>query len=186
MGEYNFLLFFLSGGAKLLSREQCVGWLTHDIVAALWSCSRQKYLELWPAAWNEAWRSVLMLMKGSKIPRTELNTVPLYQHYSLFMPNKLQYTWRGDYCECVRPAQLPLLTEVRDPSLLEQYPRYVPHRDRARYNIILNLILSYKDMKTLYNILSPLLYGFWPPSRDEIKHYVSETATTPVLRLKIH
>ena len=75
MGEYNFLLFFLSGGAKLLSREQCVGWLTHDIVAALWSCSRQKYLELWPAAWNEAWRSVLMLMKGHKNPRIELNTV---------------------------------------------------------------------------------------------------------------
>jgi len=31
----------------------------------------------------------LMLMKGSKIPRIELNTVHVYQHYSLFMPNKL-------------------------------------------------------------------------------------------------
>jgi len=57
-----------------------------------------------------SWRSVLILMKGPKIPRTELSTVHLYQHYSLFMHNKLQYTWRGDYCECVRPAQLPVLT----------------------------------------------------------------------------
>ena len=68
-------------------------------------------------------------MKVSKIPIVELNTVHFYQHYSLFMHNKLQYNWRGDYCECVRPAQLPVLTEVRTPSLLEQYPRYVPHRD---------------------------------------------------------
>ena len=58
-----------------------------------------------------------VLMKESKIPRVELNTVHLYQHYSLFMHNKLQYTGRGDYCECVRPAQLPVLTEVRAPSL---------------------------------------------------------------------
>jgi hypothetical protein len=26
------------------------------------------------------------------------------------MHNKLQYTWRGDYCERVHPAQLPVLT----------------------------------------------------------------------------
>jgi hypothetical protein len=50
------------------------------------------------------------------------------------MPNKLQYTWSEDYWECVRPAQLPALTEVRAPSLLEQHPWYVPHRDRAGYN----------------------------------------------------
>jgi hypothetical protein len=37
---------------------------------------------------------------------------------------------------CVRPAHLPVLTEVEAPSLLEQYPRYVPHRDRAGYNSI--------------------------------------------------
>jgi len=29
-------------------------------------------------------------MKGSSIPRIELNAVQLYQHYSLFMPNKLR------------------------------------------------------------------------------------------------
>jgi hypothetical protein len=76
-----------------------------------------------------------MLMKGSKIPRIELNTDHLYQHYSLFMYNKLHYTSRGDYCVCVRPAQLPVLTGVRGaPSLLEQYPRYFPHRNRAGYN----------------------------------------------------
>ena len=83
--------------------------LTHVIVAALCSCSLQKDLQRWPADLYEAGRSVLVLMKQSKIPRTEPNTVHLYQHYSLFMTNKLQYTWRGDYCECVRPAQLPRL-----------------------------------------------------------------------------
>jgi hypothetical protein len=64
----------------------------------------------WPAALNEARRSVSMLMKRPNIPRIGLNTVHLYQHYSLFMHNKLQYTWRGDYCERVQPAQIPVLT----------------------------------------------------------------------------
>jgi len=49
-------------------------------------------------------------MKECKIPRIELSTVYLYQHYSLFIHNKLQYTWRGDYLECVQPAQFPVLT----------------------------------------------------------------------------
>jgi hypothetical protein len=78
-----------------------------------------------------------MLMNGSKIPRIEFNTVHLYQHYSLFIPNKLQYIGRGDYCECVLPAQLPVLIEVQAPSPVEQHPRYVPHRDRAGYNRIM-------------------------------------------------
>jgi len=90
------------------------------------SCSLQKNLERWPAAFSEAELSVLMLMKRSKIPRIELNTVHLYQHYSLFIPNKPQYTWCGDYCECMRPGQIPVVTEVRVSSLLEQHPRYVP------------------------------------------------------------
>jgi hypothetical protein len=49
-------------------------------------------------------------MKRPTITRVELHTIQLYQHYSLFMHNKLQYTWRGDYCECVRPAQHHVLT----------------------------------------------------------------------------
>jgi hypothetical protein len=85
---------------------------------------------------------VSMLIKEPKIPRIELNTVNLYQHYSLFMHNELRYTSRGDYCKCVRPAQVPVLTEVRAPSLLEQHPRYVPHRDRAGYN---SIVLSVKS-----------------------------------------
>jgi hypothetical protein len=32
----------------------------------------------------------------------------------------------------------PAEREVRAPSLLEQHPRYVPHRDRAGYNIASN------------------------------------------------
>ena len=73
-------------------------------------------------------------MKGSKILSVELSTVRLHQYYSLFMPNKLQYTWRGHYCECVRPVQLLVLSDVWAPSILEQHPRYVPHWDRAGYN----------------------------------------------------
>ena len=55
------------------------------------------------------------LMKGSKIPRVELNTVHLEHHYSLFVHNKRQYTWREDCCQCVRPAQLPVLTWISNP-----------------------------------------------------------------------
>jgi len=77
---YSFL--FICGRAKCLSREQCVAALCS-------SWSLQTYLERWPRAWNEAGRSVLMSMKGPKIPRTELNTVHLHQYYSLLMHNKL-------------------------------------------------------------------------------------------------
>jgi len=65
------------------------------IVALCSSVTLQKYLEWWPAALYEAGRSVLMSMKGPKIPRIELNTVHLYQYYSLFMHNKLQYIWKN-------------------------------------------------------------------------------------------
>ena len=52
------------------------------------------------------------------------------------MHNKLQYTWRGDYCQCVRPAQLSVLTAVGAPSFLKQHPWCVPHRDRVGYNLV--------------------------------------------------
>jgi len=91
-----------------IARTMC-GLTYMTVTASCSSCSLPKYLEQWPAALNEARLSMIILMKGSKIPRIELNTVHLYQHYSLFMHNKLQYIWRGDYCECVRPAQLPVL-----------------------------------------------------------------------------
>jgi len=117
----------------------------------VFSYSLPRYRERWPAALYEAGPSVLMLMTESKIPRIELNTVHLYQHYSLFMSNKLQYSWRGDCCEWVRPAHFPFLTEVRAPSLLEQYPRYVPHRDRAGYNS--TTLVNYKwKSYSLYNV----------------------------------
>ena len=117
----------------LIAQAMCR--LMHVTVAALCSsCSLQQYLEWWPASLNEAGPSVLMLMKGSKILRVELNTVHLYQHYWLFMHDKLQYNWRGDYCQCVWPAQLPIQTEVWASSLLEQRPWYIPHGDHAGYN----------------------------------------------------
>ena len=73
-------------------------------------------------------------MKGPMIPKIELNTVHLYQHYSLFMHNKLQYTWRGDYCECVRPAQLPVLAWSSNSVLPGTTSTIRSHRDRAGYN----------------------------------------------------
>jgi hypothetical protein len=51
------------------------------------------------------------------------------------LPNLLQVCEAcPTYCKCVRPAQLLVLTEVRAPSLWEQHPWYVPHRDRPGYN----------------------------------------------------
>jgi hypothetical protein len=69
-------------------------------------------------------------------PRSqELNSIQfICISISLLMLNKLLYTWCADYCKCVRPAQLPDLTEVRAPSLWEQHPWYVPHQDRPGYN----------------------------------------------------
>jgi len=72
-----------------IARAMC--GLTYVTLAALCSCSLHKYLERWPAALTKVGQS--LLMKGHKIPSIELNTVPLYQHFPLFMHNKLQYTW---------------------------------------------------------------------------------------------
>jgi len=112
----------------LIARDICgIEYKSRRLVLQLQSAKASRTV-------TSSWTISVNVMKGSKIPRIELNTVHLYQHYSLYMPNKLLYTWRGDYCECVRPAQLPILIEVRAPSLLEQYPQYVPHQDRAGYN----------------------------------------------------
>ena len=100
--SFSFFLFICCR-AKCLSREQCVAALCS-------SCSLQKYLGSVTAALNAGGRSVSVVMKSPKIRRIELNTVHLYQQYSLLMHSKPHYTWRGDYCECVQPAQLPVLT----------------------------------------------------------------------------
>jgi hypothetical protein len=121
------LYFFLlvCGGAECLSPEQCVTA----------SCSLPKYFERWPTTLYEARRSVLMLMKGSKIPRFELSAVHLYQHYSLFVPNKLHKTIRGDYCECaacptarlnwssrsVPPGTLSTIRSPPGPHMIQQF-----------------------------------------------------------------
>jgi hypothetical protein len=67
------------------SRQTFITWamcgLTYVEVAALCtSRSLQKYLERWHAALYGAGRSVLMLMRESKIRRIELRTVHLYHH----------------------------------------------------------------------------------------------------------
>jgi hypothetical protein len=64
--------------------------------------SLPKSLERWPAAVT----SRLMLMKGSKIPRVEPITVRCISFILCLCLIKLQYTWRGDYCKCVRHSQL--------------------------------------------------------------------------------
>ena len=76
---------------------------------------------------------------------------------SLLVPNKLLYTWCEYYYKCIRPVQLPVLTEVRAPSLLEQHPWYVPHRDRPGYNRTVFLMMNpwgskhLEEAKTLIN-----------------------------------
>ena len=72
----SYIVLFICGRAKCLSLEQRVGSSARvDTLCS--SCSLKKYLERWPTALNEAGPSVLMLKKGSMIPRIELNTVHL-------------------------------------------------------------------------------------------------------------
>jgi hypothetical protein len=59
----------------------------------------------------------------------ELNLIPLI--YINIIHCLCPYTLRGYYCECV-PA----------PSLLKQYPRYVPHRDCPGHNTVTTVQLS--------------------------------------------
>jgi len=121
---------FICGRAKCLSREQCVAALCS-------SCSLQKYLERWSAALNEAGGSVLMLMKGPKIQRIELNTVYFYQDYSLFMHDKLQYTWRGDIASVCSLANSPSYPKVRAP-VPSGTSTIRSHRDSTGYNTCLH------------------------------------------------
>jgi hypothetical protein len=76
---------------------------------------------------------------------------------SLLMLNKLLYTWCADYCKCVRPAELPVLTEVRAPSLWEQHPWYIPHLDRPEYNSVhsQNFNIYYIEWGFLYVYFYP-------------------------------
>jgi hypothetical protein len=71
MVSYFFL--FICGRAKCLSCEQRVG-SSASVEALCSSCGLQKYLERRPAALYEDGPSALMLMKGSTIPRNELNS----------------------------------------------------------------------------------------------------------------
>jgi len=108
MGGIKFPSIFVYDWSHSMFIMWAMCGLTYVTVVALCSCSTQKYIERWPAALNEVGWS--LLMKGHKILSIELNTVHFYQHYPFFMHNKLQYTSRGNYCECVRPGQLPILT----------------------------------------------------------------------------
>jgi len=78
----SYFYLFICCRAKCLSSEQWVG-SSARVYAMCSSCSLQKYLERWPAAFYEAGRSVSVLMMGFKIPRIKLNTVHLYQYFSM-------------------------------------------------------------------------------------------------------
>jgi hypothetical protein len=124
--SFYFLFVYMWSSHVFIARALCGTECRAD--AFVLQQSLPKYLEQWPAA-----LTIWLILRD---PRSrELNPLQsLYQLYSLSVLNKLQYSWRGNYCKCVRPAQLPVLTQVRAPSLLEQYLRYVPHRDRAGYD----------------------------------------------------
>jgi hypothetical protein len=125
-----YFFLFICGRAKCLSRNQCVGSkckrrrpVLEEQSASFSNCDQQLCTKLDdPCLWRD--------------PRSRvLNSIQfICISISRFMHNKLQYTWCGDYCKRVRPAHLPVLTEVRGPSLWEQHPWYVPHRDRPGYN----------------------------------------------------
>jgi hypothetical protein len=90
-----YFFLFICGRSKCLSCEQSVGSSTslRRLVLQIESAEVSRTV-------TSSFVSVLMLMKVYKIPRIELSTVHLCQRYSLFMHNKLQYTWRGDYWDC--------------------------------------------------------------------------------------
>jgi len=108
--QYLYTLLFLSKqtlyGRKIaLSFSFCVYLVVLNVYRAsnVWgddcksSClvlqlEYAMYLERWRAASNEAERSVSAVMKRHTITSAELNTFHLYQNYSLFMHNKIQYT----------------------------------------------------------------------------------------------
>jgi hypothetical protein len=92
-------------------RAMC--WLTYITVAALCStCSLLQYLKWWPAALNETRRSVSVnVNKGTQDPESWTQYSSLVTALFTVTHSKLQYTWHGDYCEWVRPAQLPVSTQ---------------------------------------------------------------------------
>jgi len=129
--------------------------LTHVTVAILCSsCSLQQYLvRSRQAALNEAGLSLCVnVNEGTQDGDNWTEYISIVSAYSLFMHNKLQYTWRRDYCKCVQPAQLPVSTDVQAPSLLEQHPLYVPHRTAQNTPSLYMQLLS--EGNILYWVLS--------------------------------
>ena len=133
-----------------IARAMC--GITSAKVAALCSIgSLQKYLERWAAALSEERRSVSMVMTRPTITTVELHTFHLYQHYSLFTRNKLQYTWLEGLLRACAACPTPLLNlrfELR--PTWNKHPRYLPYRDRAGCN------------KKLLNYVYINLMFFWP------------------------
>jgi hypothetical protein len=114
-------------------------------------------------------------------PRSqELNSIQfICISISLLMLNKLLDTWCGDYCKCVRPAQLPVLTEVRAPSLWEQHPWYVPHRDHPGYNTKPGLanMLSSRKVSVALGHLNGFINTFWQDIISLPEHNVATLLT---------
>jgi hypothetical protein len=100
--SFYFLFVYMWSRHVFIVRALCVTECRAD--AFVLQQSLPKYLEEWPAA-----LTIWLILRD---PRSrELNPLQsLYQLYSLSVLNKLQYSWRGNYCKCVRPAQLPVLT----------------------------------------------------------------------------
>jgi hypothetical protein len=100
--SFYFLFVYMWSRHVFIARALCVTECRAD--AFVLQQSLPKYLEEWPEA-----LTIRLILKD---PRSrELNPLQsLYQLYSLSVLNKPQYSWRGIYCKCVRPAQLPVLT----------------------------------------------------------------------------
>ena len=95
------------------------------------------------------------LMKGHKIPRIELNTVHFYQYYSLLCAmnsSTLDVRIIASMCSLLNS---PFQAEVQASSVLEQHPRYLPHRDRASYNTYITHRHRYTRQDSSGRVTSP-------------------------------
>ena len=152
-----------------ITRAMC--GLTYVTVAALCSsCSLQKYLERWPAALNGAGLLVLMLMKGPKIPRTELNTVICIRIIHCLCPINSSILDVGFiasvYATCPSP-RLNLKYELR-PSWNNIHDTF-PTGDSAGYNTIYAAV----EWGKYFVLSSGVRLIFYTPDSDNVLQAIS-------------
>jgi hypothetical protein len=87
----------------------------HNRICLVLQLESAEYLERRRAALNEAGRSASVIVnEGTRIPRVELNTFHLYQHYSLLCTTEVHLTWGLlRVCAACQTPRLNLRFELR-------------------------------------------------------------------------